>query len=285
MEEQHQNLPEEQFSDNPAENLRIENDLLKLKLQAERGASFLETDTEIPPEIEAQFLRHVQAFEEACERCTEHTVRAALDYPVFPPAAALDPAVIEQRCHELISELQEKGIQLDFLGSYPPEVIYDFLTTEFMDVNVMRISVPGFRQCFIYEEFHPNYQLDIERAVNVFIQHWFEKRFTEYCMEIDPNPQTPAGETITRAELMGKISRCLDCYTSFSNRVQGPLQIQFDWNEAEEKGTGRAEGHCSYDARLENGLLIHYEGPFCFHLTGEPGWWSIRSFEFPGFAW
>lgn len=285
MEEQEQNLPEEQFSNNPEENLRIENELLKLRLQAERGAHFLETDREIPAEIEAQFLRHVMAFEDAWEHGNEHTVRAALDYPVFTPAEVLRPEEMEKLNQELISRLAEKGIQIDFLGQYPPETVYSFLTTEFLEVPAMKILAPGFRQCFIYEDYHPNHELDIRQAVGLFLQHWFERSFNEYSIEFDSLLRSPDGNPVSRKELAQKLAHCLDSYLDFTNRVEGPLQIQFDWNETEDTGTGQATGHCSYDARLENGLLIHYDGPFRFELTGQYRYWRICRFEFPGFAW
>lgn len=285
MEEQEQNLPEEQFSNNPEENLRIENELLKLRLQAERGAHFLETDREIPAEIEAQFLRHVMAFEDAWEHGNEHTVRAALDYPVFTPAEVLRPEEMEKLNQELISRLAEKGIQIDFLGQYPPETVYTFLTTEFLEVPAMKILAPGFRQCFIYEDYHPNHELDIRQAVGLFLQHWFERSFNEYSIEFDSLLRSPDGNPVSRKELAQKLAHCLDSYLDFTNRVEGPLQIQFDWNETEDTGTGQATGHCSYDARLENGLLIHYDGPFRFELTGQYQYWRICRFEFPGFAW
>lgn len=285
MEENNNNLPEQPFSSNREENLRLENEILKLKLQAERGASFLETGNEIPPEIEAQFLQHVQAFEEAWEKDSGHTVHSILGHPVFPPAAGMAPEELEKRNQELIRELMEKGIQIDFLGQYPPETVYHFLTTEFLETPAMKILAPGFRQCFIYEEFHPNHELDIRNAVSHFIQHWFEKSFNEYSFEFDSQLRSPDGQPVTRKELAQKLSNCLDCYDNFLNRAESPLEISFEWNETDNSGTGQATGHCSYDAELENGLHIHYDGPFRFELTGSICYWRITGFEFPGFRW
>ena len=48
---------DELFSDDPQENLRIENDFLKLKLKAQFGDGFfMDSNADLPPEIENQFF-------------------------------------------------------------------------------------------------------------------------------------------------------------------------------------------------------------------------------------
>ena len=50
---------DELFSDDPQENMRIENDFLKLKLKAQYGdAFFMESNADLPPEIENEFKKH-----------------------------------------------------------------------------------------------------------------------------------------------------------------------------------------------------------------------------------
>ena len=52
---------------NEEENLRTENEFLKMKLMLEHGGQFGELDedgnTDLPPEIENEFLNSVMAFE------------------------------------------------------------------------------------------------------------------------------------------------------------------------------------------------------------------------------
>jgi hypothetical protein len=64
MEEENQKDQNENFSDDPEQNLRIENEILKLKMQAERGALFGGNRENLPPEIEAEFLKNV-SFEDS----------------------------------------------------------------------------------------------------------------------------------------------------------------------------------------------------------------------------
>jgi len=44
--------------------LNMENELEKLKMQAQFGAKFFPGNMELPPELEAEWLKNVRAFEE-----------------------------------------------------------------------------------------------------------------------------------------------------------------------------------------------------------------------------
>ena len=62
---QNNELPEdEKFSDDPEENLRMQNDFLKMKMMAESGA-FFGGEGGLPADIENQFLKNVMEFEKA----------------------------------------------------------------------------------------------------------------------------------------------------------------------------------------------------------------------------
>jgi len=50
------------------EDMRSENEIMKIKMQAEFGAVFGETATDLPPEIEQQLLNNVYEFEKAWEK-------------------------------------------------------------------------------------------------------------------------------------------------------------------------------------------------------------------------
>ena len=64
-------LPEEEkFSDDPEENLRMQNDFLKMKMMAESGAIFGGVEG-LPPEIENQFLNNILEFEKQNSTSTQ----------------------------------------------------------------------------------------------------------------------------------------------------------------------------------------------------------------------
>src|SRR3982751_5093678 len=122
------NQSEEKFSDDPRENLHIENQLIKLKLQAESGACFGNEDTDLPPEIENDFLKQVQAFEEAWQHVKQVKVYQLLGNPDFKKADQLTDAAIKEeliRMHEL---LERHNMHLETLSDYEPRIIYSFIT-------------------------------------------------------------------------------------------------------------------------------------------------------------
>ena len=67
------NAPDMPLSNDPEENLRMENELLRLKIQAEHGGQS-HTSGELPPEIENMFLKNVMAFEQNYAKAKPATV-------------------------------------------------------------------------------------------------------------------------------------------------------------------------------------------------------------------
>ena len=70
----------------PQEALRLENELLTLKLIAELGAKS-DSTADIPPEVENQFLKNILAFEQATAQGSKQIpIYQLLGRPAFKPA-------------------------------------------------------------------------------------------------------------------------------------------------------------------------------------------------------
>jgi len=83
----------EKFSDDPQENFRIENEILKIKLKAQYGdAFFMQSNESMPPEMENQFLKNIIAFEDAHANAELTTVYESIGRPAYKPAEELDTA-------------------------------------------------------------------------------------------------------------------------------------------------------------------------------------------------
>ncbi len=285
MEDQNMDLYDGQFSPDPEENLRIENELLKLKLQAERGAIFSESRESLPAEVEAAFLKNIELFESAHEQAKESTVYEFIGKPAWKKKEELDPKALEDALAEMMEIMETRNIILEVMGEYPPAVIYEFITGEFFRQTFIPINVPGFMHCFTYEEFHPNHTLSIEMTANEFLGNWLRKEFSEYALEMAGPFITAAGRQLTEIEVKTKLNNCLDSYRSFSNSRINDMATSFEWNDAENKGLGHAEGMISYDAILENGETVHISGSFKLYMICEFDYWQIFYFEMPGFVW
>ncbi|HEY8687916.1 MAG TPA: hypothetical protein VIM07_01675 [Chitinophagaceae bacterium] len=284
MEENNKEDKEEKFSDDPKENLRIENEILKLKMQAESGAYFSEnSNTELPPEIENEFLRNVQQFENAWKDVKYVKVYNAIGEPDFTKADELSPPEIENELKRLFTLLNKHNINLDVLGKYEPLTIYRFITEELFEHETDDMQMPGMTKNFIYEEFHPNHTMDIEEKTKYFLGHWFEKSFNEYSWELNDPFILFDGTVLSKQEVINKMNNFFDCYTLFSECKYAIADVSFQLSD-EEKGIGHAEGAVSYKAEMENGEVVKFEGPFKLYMSNEYGSWSIFYFIFPGFA-
>jgi hypothetical protein len=163
----------------PKLSIHEENEFKKLKLSIEHGASFFNnSDANIPPEIESQFLDYVSNFENAYQNTKQITVFEKLEKPEFKLEATLtdDEITIElDRIHLL---MQDYGLNLDVLADYDNEerLIYTFITEELFSHEIDDLNLPGMRTCFIYEEFHPNHEYDLKRDTEDFLRMFFNKK-------------------------------------------------------------------------------------------------------------
>lgn len=285
MEERDSNpaLPD-QFSKDPEENLRIENEILKLKMEAETGARF-GTANDLPPEIENEFLQNVQRFEDAWRTAGTRKIYDRIGRPVYRPADDLADTEIQAAIDGLMEVMEGHGIQLDVLGSYEPRVIYRFITEELFEHETMDMQLPGWVTNFIYEEFHPNHLMDIEQRAKDFLDSWFGKSFNEFGCPFASALILPDSRILTKPEVMRRIDHVFQSYRSFSGCRYGIADVSFELGSDVGPSLGFSEGAVEYKAETEDGEMITIQGPFKFYMSNEGYGWSIFYFIFPGFEW
>lgn len=276
--------PEEKFSEDPDENLQIENEILKLKMQAESNAVIV-TEKDIPPDVEHLFLKSVQEWEEAYKNVKQIKVYDYIHRPDYKPAFVLNDEEINEELERLTEVMQQNNVCLHVEGQYDPRIIYQFITEELFDYETDDMQLPGLIQNFAYEEFHPNHQLDIQRRTMDFFEDWFERKFNDYSWELNDVLIMPDGRTLTKEEVLIKIQRVFDSYTLFSNVQFAFGETSFQFDETNGVGLGHSEGMVKYSAMMENGEILLIEGPFKFYMSHECSWWNIFYFVFPGFVW
>ncbi len=277
---------EDKFSEDKTENLRIENELLRLRLKAQYGDAFhMETNDSLPPEIENQFLRNIIAFEDANQDRETATVYEKLGKPSYRSADELNAPEISNELTRFITLLEENNMNLDFCnGPYPDEEVYRFITEELFAHEIGMVGVEGMTLNFIYEEFHPNNKADIERNTHEFFKHWISRSFDEFSGELDYNLITPGGNQMKREDLYKKMSYLFESFQRFENDGYNIEAIDVA-EQADGNAMGFSEGMCKYDAVMESGETQHYEGPYKLYMRREDNYWSIFYFIMPGFAW
>ena len=176
-----QDEEEEKFSEDPTENMKIENEFLKIKMKAQYGDGFFmsEGDESLSPEIENQFLKQIMSFERNFKNAEFISLYEKIGKPEYKKIEELQQIEIAGELIRLTTIMEKLGIILDINdGPYEDVVIYRFITEELFEQEVEKENfIAGGNWHFIYEEFYPNNKVEIEKNTHAFFQHWFTKSF------------------------------------------------------------------------------------------------------------
>ncbi|TCD08478.1 hypothetical protein EZ449_11560 [Pedobacter frigidisoli] len=279
-----ENLPEDSLGSSPEENLRIENELLKLKMQAELGAKTHVVSGDLPPEMENMFLKNIMAFHQQSSEHKLITIFRKLKSPEFKPAEDLDDETLSNELIKLENLLMSENIQLSYSSEYPDRTKYKFITEEFFELEIDDVELPGMMNFFDYEEFHPNHKNDINARAESFITAWFDKNITDESWELADNFIFPDKRVVEKKALVNQIQNIFNLSIEFVDGKFEIFDISFDLID-DEKGMGYAEGFASYTAVLSGGENQPIRGSFKIYFSLENGWWEIVYFVFPGFEY
>lgn len=278
---------DEKFSDDPAENMKLENEFLKIKLKAQYGdAFFMQTNADLPPEIENQFLKNMMAFEDAHANAALTSVYESIGKPDYQPADELDDIEVEVELKRVIAILTEHNITLDIGdGPYPDRLIYTFITEELFGHETEMVDIDGLGSHFIYEEFHPNHKAAITKCTHQFLQRWFTRNFDKFTTELSSDIITFDGRQMSKEAAIDKMELFFDAFQEFKDDAYNVDKVVFEIKGETRTAMGYAEGTLKYDALLDKGESIHYEGPYKLYLQMEHNYWNIFYFVMPGFNW
>lgn len=272
------------FSDDPEENLRIENEILHLKIKAEFGGALKGTQP-LPPNLENQFLKNILKYEHAFANTRQIKIFDFLGMPLVKKSRELSDWQVELALVDILVLLEKKNIVLDFSDEYNARLKYKFITEELFEYETDDVEIPGMTTHYIYEDFHPNHRSDIESRVTEFIQGWFNQQINEDNWELAHSFVLPDETILSKKEVLYKINLLFDSYSQFCASSYTIDKIQFEIKKDDETGVGYAEGFVTYQAVMENGKRINVEGAIKICLSMEYKWWNIFYFVVPGFSW
>lgn len=144
---------------NNEDEVRAENDFLKMKLMLEQGAQFGSIgDAKIPPEIEHAFLQSIIDFEKQCSNNSFIKVFDKINRPLhFKPVSQIQEKEFPSAWSELSGYLLQYGISLEACSpTISAKELYRFTMEELFQEEVEDISIPGLTQCFIYDSYYPD---------------------------------------------------------------------------------------------------------------------------------
>ncbi len=278
-------LPEK-FSDDAEEQLRIENEILKLKLQAELGGEMqsFEGMENLPPEMENMFLKNILSFEHQFESKEPVAVAELIGNPSVAKVGDIDDANMDEALGNLELLLQGNNIVIDYAKDYGAREKYRFITEDLFAHRTMPLEIPGMVIHFSYEEFYPDHKQIIEEQAKEFIAHWFGMDFSEYSWELSEELFTDDNRIFTKAEVLEKFARIFASYKTFDNCEYIITEVGFQLND-DGTGLGFAEGAIRSRAELENSEMIDLSGGFKLYLQLIDKDWAIFFFYWPGFVW
>lgn len=274
---------EDSLGDSPEENLHIENELLKLKMQAELGANF-HSKNDLPAEMENMFLKNILAFHQSAESQKTIKIFDKLLNPKIKNAVDLTDEQITEELAALELLLVNHNIELSYLYEYDNRRKYIFLTEEFFDVEIDDISIEGMRNHFIYEEFHPNHEADIKKQAEAFINAWFNQTITADNWELSDEFVLPERKTLSKQQVVDQIQTIFSLSSRFINGRYDIIDTSFQLMD-NDRGMGYAEGALGYRVVLANGETEVISGPFKLYFALEYGYWQIIHLVFPGFSY
>jgi hypothetical protein len=278
------NDDEEKFSDDPEEQLRIENDLLRLKLQAETGADLHQLE-DVPPEVEHAFLNNILAFERQLDSVEEVSIFEILGEPTdFRNESELDDDEVDAELDRLIELMSENRIEVDYGMEYPARLKYKFITEELFLHETQRFDIPDMVNHYIYEEFHPNHKLTIEGLAEEFLEMWLAKSMDEDSFIFGKEFVSQEHGVYSKSQFFGIIRNIFDAYLSFDHGDYEIENISFDEinDGTGVKGLGFAEGTIRYEATLESKEVQIINGPFKIYMAQTDMDWEIMSMVMPG---
>jgi hypothetical protein len=199
------------------EQLKAENEFLKMKLMLENGAEFSGNHAgEVPPEIENQFLKNIVEFEsQFADHCTIRVFdRIGKPWHFREPSKISDDEM-DNAWNELSEWMNEYGVMLDVCNpNVSKRELYRFAVEELFEYEMEDIRIPGMMHGFIYDEFHPDPVYDnSQKAINYCIREIFnpeKSRLASFYKE--SNLRLNEHYPLTIEELNFKINRFKSTY-------------------------------------------------------------------------
>ena len=256
---------------------QVENELTKLRLTARYG-TVLTADQSLPTHLEAVWLKQVEAVESAFSSAQKTTVLSYLGYPKFPSESRLSDRKLVPELQRLTQQLEDAGIEVSTLYKVPPRDLYRYLTEELMFEAIDDIRMEGINQQFVYEEFFPNEEFEVEHTIVEF----FDMLFGKYYAMLESIMYTEKGDLGDSPEMMSMIDRLCDFTDSFDEIEL----LDFEMEKVVMKGPNRAQAtarvsYIGYPNVRGKGFTFSGHAVFTLRMDRYE-YWAIEELSMPG---
>jgi hypothetical protein len=263
------------------ENLKEENDFLKMKMMLEHGAVLeMGSSAELPADLENQFLKNVMEFEKQWAEQKEITVFEKIGKPgQFRPVNEIEDKDVDMAWNELSNYLSEHGIDL---SACSPNVtnreLYRFTVEELFQKEMTDINVPGMMSCFIYDEFYPDHVYDNTRhAIEDCIENIFEKQPLDFITWFAQDNITLNARTgLTQSAFKETINRFKDIFDEIELTEVKSDDCRIEDTSCKVTGSYKSKlVSGGSEARIKGGWLVEY-------FLDDLGYWEICNVQIEG---
>jgi hypothetical protein len=272
-------------SKNDNYNQKIDNELKKKELEDKYSAHFSQRSY-LPTEIENEWLNNIEKFEQQFNNSETLSVFKAIGEPAFKRAQELKPNEIHFELQRLFDLMNNNNIILDTLCEVEEKELYRFITEELFIYEIENIHIEGMNTCFIYEDFYPNAQLDIEQAYDYFFRCTMSKMQNISgdgydLIYIDTeNYRNSKEEKLDEKVVIKKINNFLDSFDYFkiiSNKID---EISINKDKTDAILTCKVHYIGCFNNSSEG---VSYNGCGIFKLKpSDFGGWDIYQINIPG---
>jgi len=248
------------------EQLKISNEVKKMELSLKTGAVFnTNADSEIPPEIENQFLKNIEQFEESWKTAKDITIRQKLGNPELVRPDNLEPREVTDALIKIMELLEQNSISLGTICPVDDLTLYTFIIDEFLDKEIYDLNIPGMTQCYIYEEYHPNHEFDVKQLVERIIKQLLKKSTGEFeTFDFKFIDNYPDLLVFTRA------------FEKFKIQNINFTHVQIEDDKAEVLFDIKFTGHMDVSVGK-----INFKGTGKARLENKDSYWWVRELELP----
>ncbi len=270
-------------SSDEEENLKNENEFLKMKLMLEQGAQFgtMQTDSELPAGIENEFLNYIMAYEKQAVERKMIKIFDKIERPNhFKPVNEIPDDEIENAWNNLDEYLRKYSIELSVCSpNISDRELYRFTTEELFDHEMDDMNVPGMMSCFTYDEFYPDYKYDntrhaVEDCIEVILK---KKHFDWMPLLKKENLRINDHYPVSEKEYINLINRFKDAYEDIQLQEMNDPVCTIEGNSCYVKG--------NYDVTLtfsSEEIFINGEWMVEYEFDEDFGFWEIANVQVEG---
>jgi hypothetical protein len=275
-------MPENISPLNEEEQLKAENDFIKMKLMLENGAEFgTASERELSPGMENEFLKYIMEYEKQAENLETIRLFDKIERPAqFRPVAEIPDEKIEAAWESLSAYLDKYGISLDVSSpNINARELYRFTVEELFEYQMDDMNMPGLMHMFSYDEFHPDPVYESERVVqeDLFPGLFKAEPVGEYFLCLHQ------ADIRLNGKLYPSDKHVKDAFDHFKSFFSTIHLLQTTIEQCTVTDPAKVDIRGNYKARaitLDDKREILFESEFMIELRPDDlGYWSIKSMQ------